>query len=122
MGLRFKLFIPTLFLLAMVSTLIHFFWLPNYYDSAVEKQLEYERAYIQLFSDVLVSDLLANDLAKVSSTLDSVINSRDNWHAVKLYLNNERRIYPLLEKPLPDGVKLELLQHPIQFNDKNIAN
>jgi len=122
MGIRFKLFIPTFFLLAAVSLLMHFFWLPHYQASEVEKQFKHERAYIRLLDDALVADILVSDLARVKLTLDRVIASRDNWYEIKLYNKDNNRIYPLVEKALADGINLEVLQQPIRFNNSKIAN
>jgi diguanylate cyclase (GGDEF)-like protein/PAS domain S-box-containing protein len=121
MGLRFKLFIPTLVLLVTVTSLIHFYWLPYYIASEAEDQFEYERAYAKLLGDTLISDLLSNDRENISSILDRVLEHHDYWHAIRLY-KDQQRVYPLSDKILPEGITTEPLQYPIRLNDKNIAN
>jgi diguanylate cyclase (GGDEF)-like protein/PAS domain S-box-containing protein len=121
MGLRLKLIVPALVLLAAVTALVHFYWLPNYLNSEIEQQLDHERAYIKLLGDILTADLLSNDLSETHGTLDRVLASRSGWHAIKLFKFGELRIYPLYDEPLPDGIDLIPVHHPIQFKDQTIA-
>jgi diguanylate cyclase (GGDEF)-like protein/PAS domain S-box-containing protein len=121
MGLRLKLFVPALILLATVASLMHFYWLPYYLDTEIEQQLDHERTYIKLLSDVLTEDLLSNDLAQTHATLNKILNNRKDWHAIKLYKFGELKIYPLRDTPLPEDIDLEVVHQPIQFNNHNIA-
>jgi len=122
MNLHFKLFIPTLLLLVGIAVSMHFYWLPNYLALETSGQKKTEYAFTSLLATTLTADLLNNDLAQTHATLNRVLENRKYWYAIKLYDQEERLIYPIVEQPLPEDLPLEVLRHDIIFNDTTIAH
>ncbi len=122
MNLHFKLFIPTLLLLVGIAVSMHFYWLPNYLALEHSDQKQTEYAFTSLLGTALTADLLNNDLAQTHATLNRVLENRKYWYAIKLYDQDERLIYPIVEQRLPENLPLEILQHDVIFNDTTIAH
>jgi PAS domain S-box-containing protein len=122
MNLHFKLFIPTLLLLVGIAFSMHFYWLPNYLELEHSDQKQTEYAFTSLLGTALTADLLNNDLAQTHATLNRVLENRKYWYAIKLYDQEERVIYPIVEQTLPENLPLEILQHDVIFNDTTIAH
>ena len=121
MNLHIKLFIPALLLLVVISTTLHFYWLPNYLELEIQDQQKTEYAYTDLLGTALIPDLLISDLAKIHTTLDHVLEGREYWHAIKLYTEDNQRIYPLSVPAQPKELELNTLKHNIVFNENTIA-
>ena len=121
MSLHLKLFIPVLLLLVAISATFHFYWLPNYISLEIKGQQKTERAYIDLLGTALIPDLINNDLAKIHTTLDHVLENREYWYAINLYAQDELIIYPLAAPKLPEDIELEILKHKIMFDGYTIA-
>lgn len=112
MGIRLKLFIPTLILLLMLSLLIHFVWLPN--NLAVEEKfnIDNEIFAIELLSTALIPRILTNDIADIHSTLNRVLKDRSYWRAITLHKNNVR-LYPVSENKISTVNHLKLIEYEI---------
>jgi PAS domain S-box-containing protein len=121
MNLHFKLFLPAFLLLAAIVATIHFYWLPNYLVLEIEGQQKNERTFVELLGTTLIPDLLNNDLAKTHATLHNVLESREYWHVIKLYDQDDSLIYPLVDQAIPTDVDLEMLEHKIVFNNNTLA-
>lgn len=94
MSLRLKLFLPVFILLTTIAVAMHFYWLPNYLAIEIQDQEKSEKTYINLLGTTLIPDLLNSDLAKVHSTLNRVLSTREYWYAIKLYDENQALLFP----------------------------
>ena len=121
MNLHFKLFIPVLLLLVAIASTMHFYWLPNYLALEIDDQQKTEHAYAGLLGIALIPDLINNDLAKIHTTLDHVLENREYWYAINLYAQDNQIIYPLASPKLPEDIELEILKHKIMFDGYTIA-
>lgn len=122
MSLRLKLFLPVFLLLTIIAVTMHFYWLPNYLAIEIQDQEKSEKTYIDLLGTTLIPDLLNSDLAKVHSTLDRVLSTREYWYAIKLYDENQTLLYPLSTPPSANNIELEVYEHDVVFDTEVIAH
>ncbi len=122
MNLHLKLFIPVFLLLVVVSLTTHYYWFSDYLAIETETQKEQEHSFVDFLGTALTADLLNNDFAKTNTTLDSVLNKREHWHAITLYDSDRNKIYPLIPAEPPKDIKLDTLEHAIIFDGKPIAH
>ena len=121
MNLHAKLFAPAVLLIAFISVIMHFYWLPNYMKIEAEDQLKSEYAFADILSTALVPDLLNNDFAKTYATLNHALELREFWRKLELEDRGGARLYPLSDVKTPVASNLEKITHDIIFEDDVIA-
>lgn len=122
MGLRLKLLLPFVLLLATVFLYSNFFMVPQYVQLIKANKIEEESTYVDLLSTALLPDLLESDLANVYATLDRVLGERKHWYTLTLFNSEGERLYPLVERALPQDLTLDALDKNFDFNGQRQAS
>ena len=122
MNLRVKLLLPFILLLATVFVYSTFIMVPSYVELIKNSKIEQESTYIDLLSTAVLPDLLESDLANMYTTLNKVLGERKHWYSLSLYNPDGLRLYPLSERYIPKGVKLDPLNKDVVFNGQSYAS
>lgn len=122
LGLRSKFVIVILGIAISVSSLIHFYWMPNYISVETEHQIKDEQYHVSLLSSALAPDLLANDLAKLHHALDDIKQAQKNWHAIRVLDRDEHEIYPIYKTSIPAGIITREFSSPITHDGELLGH
>lgn len=122
MGLRLKLLLPFVLLLATVFLYSNLFMVPQYVQLVKANKIKEESTYVDLLSTALLPDLLESDLANVYATLDRVLGERKHWYTLTLFNSEGERLYPLVERALPQDLELDALDKNFDFNGQRQAS
>jgi len=114
MGLRLKLFLPTLLGLLAFSIFIHFFWAVEYENEQLEKFSATQTDFLKTIEPEISRGLITNDLATLNDFLEQQINiHQDSWREITLVKENGSRIYPLFDFKKPEGKFIIELSRPV---------
>ncbi len=123
MGIGAKLLWPIVLAFTLLMGVIHFYFVPRLLDSERESVLRHEHEVLNALETGLVQDLLLGDLAAIYATLDSQIENRGGvWAWLELRNANGKRLYPLGERPRPDGEYLVALDHIMELDGARVAH
>ena len=114
MGLRIKLFLPTLLGLLAFSIFIHFFWAVEHENEQLETFKNTQTDFLKTIAPEISRGLISNDLAALNNFLDQQMNiHHKNWRDVTLTLEHGKRIYPLFDFQKPEGDFIIELKHSV---------
>lgn len=123
MSIGAKLLWPIVLAFTLLMGVIHFYFVPRLLDSERESVLRHEHEVLNALETGLVQDLLRGDLAAIYATLDSQIENRGGvWAWLELSNANGKRLYPLGERPRPDGEYLVALDHVMEWDGVRVAH
>jgi len=123
MGLRLKLFLPTLIGLLAFASFIHFIWSKNYeqeqYDSFQQTQI----SFIKTIEPEITRALITNDLATLFALLDQQMQiHQPYWKLLTLTQANGVTVYPLSQTSPPEGRFVFELSHDITEDEDKLAS
>jgi len=114
MGLRLKLFLPTLLGLLAFSIFIHFIWAVDYESEQLENFKNTQTDFLKTIAPEISRGLISNDLAALNDFLEQQMNiHQNNWREITLLQENGNRIYPLFDFKKPEGKFIIELNLPI---------
>ncbi len=124
MSLRWKIILPFVLFSTLLGGYLHAVWLPGMIQRVDEQMLQYRQEHLKSVAEGLVPLLLENQLANVYSTLDSLLNSNQDWLGIELSDDQGRLIYPLDQT----GNRLvaidssNLLSQPLKYMGAGLGN
>ena len=123
MGLRLKLFLPTLIGLLAFASFIHFVWSKNHEQEQFESFHQTQISFIKTIEPEITRALITNDLATLFALLDQQMQiHRPYWKLLTLTQANGVTIYPLSRVPPPEGRYVFELNHIISEDEDNLAS
>ena len=117
-----KYYFPFLFMMVSLAVVLHFFWLPYYIDTDIKSSLAHEQEKTRLLSDTVLPAMLSGDLAEIHITLDTVIEKNPAWRAVVLQKVDGTQLYPLSKLVLKASNALDIIQHPLIYEEQELGN
>ena len=122
MGLRLKLFIPTLIGLLAFTIFIHFFWSKNHERDLFESFHQTQTAFLKTIEPEITRALITRDLATLIALLDQQMNiHQPYWKQLALIQANGDRIYPLSEPETPTGPHVFELNYELSEEGDKLA-
>ena len=114
MGLRLKLFLPTLLGLLAFSVFIHFFWAVEQENEQIEAYKKTQSDFLQTIEPEISRALISNDIAALNAFLDEQMRIHHNsWRELTLTQADGNRLYPLFDYQEPNGKFIIILEHKI---------
>lgn len=114
MGLRLKLFLPTLLGLFAFSIFIHFFWTPKQENKQIEAYKNIQSDFLKTIEPEISRALISNDIAALNAFLDEQMRiHHNNWHELTLTEPSGNRLYPIFDYQEPHGEFIITLKHNI---------
>lgn len=114
MGLRLKLFLPTLLGLLTFSIFIHFVWAPEQEREQLEAYKNIQSAFLETIEPEISRALISNDVAALNEFLDEQMRIHHNsWRELSLTQPDGNRLYPLFDYQEPSGKFIITLKHEI---------
>lgn len=114
MGIRLKLFLPTLLSLVIFSAFIHFIWAPEQESELIESFKSIQKDFLKTIEPEISRALISNDIAALNEFLDQQMRIHHlNWREIRLNLPNNDRLYPLFDYQEPKGKYIFKITHNI---------
>lgn len=114
MGLRLKLFLPTLLSLVFFSAFIHFVWAPEREVEQIDSFKATHLDFLKTIEPEVTRALISNDLATLIGFLDEQMRIHHlDWREITFTQTNNSRIYPLFEFQKPTGKHIFQIDHDI---------
>jgi len=121
MGLRIKLFLPTLLGLLAFSIFIHFFWATEHETEQFNLFIETQTDFLKTIEPEISRSLISNDLATLNAFLDEQMRiHKRNWRSITLQQENGDRIYPLFGFEKPESQSIIELSHIIYEGSEDV--
>lgn len=99
MGIRGKLILPILFAFIVFAAILHYYWAPLQVNHARDIFVQQAGKELTAMESGLIRNLLTRDYSALFATLDIQKKlHRDNWSQLRLYNEDNKRIYPLYEE------------------------
>ena len=123
MGLRLKLFLPTLIGLLAFASFIHFVWSKDHEQELFESFHQTQEAFLKTIEPEITRALITNDLATLFALLEQQMHiHQPYWKLLTLTQANGATIYPLSPVPPPEGRFVFELDYNIAEDGDNLAS
>lgn len=113
MNLRLKLFLPFVFILAVVGCVSSFYLLPSYINFLECEQVDNEQAQVALLSAALAPHLIDKDIGHISMSMDKALDNNKHWHSLALLDKSGKQFYPTLQINTVNNTNLTTINYNI---------
>jgi diguanylate cyclase (GGDEF)-like protein len=122
MGIRAKLLIPLLILVAVFAAVLELYIVPRGTETHFQQRTLLQEQQLKLLGITLEDALLEGNLARVHMTLNIILEQQPEWRILTVFKPDGRRIYPVGAVPKTDvNPYLIKLSHEIKHLDTVIA-
>ncbi len=123
MSLRVKVLLPLLLFSGLFGLYANNFLLDRYITYTLETDREHRTAHLRSVAEGLVPLMLDRQLANVYSNLQQLLESNEDWVAVRLFDAHGKLLFPLDNIPSPRAnAKIYTLPQSIQYLDHYIGD
>jgi diguanylate cyclase (GGDEF)-like protein/PAS domain S-box-containing protein len=118
MNLRLKLFLPFVAMFGVIYLASTLYLLPTYISFLECQQVTNETGQVELLSTALAPDLIENDIAHISTSMDDAKAKRRHWASLVLFDKLGKQVYPDASLNSLEDKSLTTISHEISSDGK----
>lgn len=103
MGIRAKLLLPLLLLVAVFAAVLELYIVPRGIETHFQQRNLLQEQQLKLLGITLEEALLKGNLAQVHMTLNVILEQQPEWRTLTVVKPDGRRVYPVGTVPKPDA-------------------